>query len=234
LKSQRSFALWKRVHVALQKEVDTHFSNTSIKKGFSHFLQNIATEQWFIQEYPSSLRDQFNRCLHEYEKDPNGETFGFLVSSIGTLYDYWDNLIPTGVMQDILLKPLQYCKGFGPKRAQVLSRLGIHKIHDFLYTFPKSWNDRRKTIAIQEAYMNQGETVQITAYIDNVMEQKKGSYLITNVVVKDKTGFLLVSFINQKYLKKLFQDHRGHRLFLSGKLHYQYGKIQMSNPEFEI
>ncbi len=234
MKSQRSFALWKRVHVALQKEMDTHFSNTSIQKGFSHFLRNIEAQQWFVQEYPNSLRDQFHQCIHAYEKDPKEETFASLVSSIGALYDYWDNLIPTEVMQDILLKPLQYCKGFGPKRAQVLSRLGIHKIHDFLYTFPKSWNDRRKTIAIQDAYMLQGETVQITAYIDNVTEQKKGSYLITNVVVKDKTGFLLISFINQKYIKKLFQDHRGHRLFLSGKLQYQYGKIQMNTPEFEI
>ncbi|MDD4615036.1 MAG: ATP-dependent DNA helicase RecG [Caldisericia bacterium] len=234
MKSQRSFALWKRIHVALYKEIETEYSNTSIKEGFSHFLQKVSTEEWFVQEYPNSLRDSLVQSLQSYEVEPSTSTYAQLVSSIGSLYDYWDNQIPTAVMQDILLKPLQYCKGFGPKRAQVLSRLGIYKIYDFLYTFPKSWNDRRKTNTIQEAYMLQGETVQIAAYIDNVVEQKKGSFLITNLVVKDKTGFLLTTFINQKYLKKMFQDHKGHLMFLSGKVQYQYGKIQMNNPEFEI
>jgi len=234
LKSHRSFALWKRIHVALGKEVELGYSNHSIKNGFTTYLRKASSEDWFIQEYPDSLREKLNNATMIYEKHPSEGAFQGLLFTIGELQDYWDHQIPTAVMQDILLKPLQYCKGFGPKRAQLLSRLDIQKIVDFLYTFPKSWIDRRKTNTILEAYSMQGETVQIQAKIAQVSEQKRGGYLITSLVAKDHTGYLIASFVNQKYVKKLLQEHLNSPIFLSGKIQHQYGKLQMSNPLFEI
>jgi ATP-dependent DNA helicase RecG len=234
LKSHRSFALWKRIHSALEKEVELGYSNGSIKNGFTVYIRKTFSEDWFIQEYPSSLRDKLSKIIIVYEKNPCEDTFHAMLSTIGELQDYWDHQIPTAVMQDILLKPLQYCKGFGPKRAHLLSRLDIRKIVDFLYTFPKSWIDRRKTSTILEAYSLQGETVQIQAKIAQVSEQKRGGYLITNLVARDRTGYLIVSFVNQKYVKKLLGEHLNDPIFLSGKIQYQYGKLQMSNPSYEI
>ncbi|MFA6583057.1 MAG: ATP-dependent DNA helicase RecG [Elusimicrobiaceae bacterium] len=38
---------------------------------------------------------------------------------------------------------IQYIKGIGPKRAQLLSKLGIQTPEELLYNFPRDWEDRR-------------------------------------------------------------------------------------------
>jgi ATP-dependent DNA helicase RecG len=44
-----------------------------------------------------------------------------------------------------LKQPVQYLKGVGPKRAELLGELGIATVGDLLYLFPRTWQDRRET-----------------------------------------------------------------------------------------
>src|SRR5579875_2220841 len=50
---------------------------------------------------------------------------------------------------------LQYFKGVGPAKAQLLVKLGIRTAADLLSTFPRGWEDRRLRFSIREAPMHE-------------------------------------------------------------------------------
>ena len=47
--------------------------------------------------------------------------------------------------QDTLTSPVQFLKGIGPKRADLLKGLGVATLEDLLYYLPRDWEDRRET-----------------------------------------------------------------------------------------
>ncbi|MBI5244598.1 MAG: ATP-dependent DNA helicase RecG [Elusimicrobia bacterium] len=47
--------------------------------------------------------------------------------------------------ENALDNPVQFLKGIGPKRAQLLSRLGIATLGDLLHHLPRAWENRRPT-----------------------------------------------------------------------------------------
>ncbi len=50
---------------------------------------------------------------------------------------------PTGNRQTIRAETeLRYVKGVGPRRLELLHKLGIHTIGDLLYHFPRGYEDR--------------------------------------------------------------------------------------------
>jgi RecG-like helicase len=45
----------------------------------------------------------------------------------------------------VLEKPAQYLKGVGPKRAELLGRLGVVTVGDLVHHLPRAWEDRSET-----------------------------------------------------------------------------------------
>ncbi len=41
----------------------------------------------------------------------------------------------------LLATPVQYLKGVGPARAELLDRLGLHALRDLLFFFPRDYQD---------------------------------------------------------------------------------------------
>jgi ATP-dependent DNA helicase RecG len=46
---------------------------------------------------------------------------------------------------------IQFVKGVGPKRAEMLARSGIATVEDLLYHLPFRYEDRRVIVAVREA-----------------------------------------------------------------------------------
>ena len=42
---------------------------------------------------------------------------------------------------------VQYLKGVGPKRAEQLARLGVERVYDLLYLFPRRYLDASEVIS---------------------------------------------------------------------------------------
>jgi len=55
--------------------------------------------------------------------------------------------------------PVQYCKGIGPKRADLLGKLGIATVEDALYTLPWRYEDRGNLKKISSLAYGSYETV---------------------------------------------------------------------------
>jgi ATP-dependent DNA helicase RecG len=125
---------------------------------------------------------------------------------------------------------VQYLKGVGPKRIEILGRLGIHTIHDMLYYFPRDYKDYTRIQTVSEAKIGGeitlcGKVVGITARMSRARKH------ILEVFVSDDTGTVAATWFNQPFLVSKF--HVGDRVFLHGKIGvYKY--LQVLSPECEI
>ena len=132
-----------------------------------------------------------------------------------------------------LQTPIDYLKGVGPNRADLLrSELGIKTYQDLINLFPNRYIDRTRYYKISELKRNNAE-VQITGIITGFREvaQKRGKRLIAEF--KDDTGTMeLVWFRGQKWIRESLKIGKPYVIF--GKTNWFSGKYSMPHPEIEL
>ena len=105
-------------------------------------------------------------------------------------------------MSTNLQTPIDYLKGVGPNRANLLrSELGIHTYQDLINLFPNRYLDRTKYHKIGGLQRNNAE-IQIVGKITGFKEvaQKRGKRLVGTF--EDDTGRMeLVWFRGQKWIR---------------------------------
>ena len=133
---------------------------------------------------------------------------------------------------NILQTPIDYLKGVGPSRAQLLrTELGIHIYQDLINLFPNRYIDKTKYYKINELRPTSSE-VQIVGKIIHIktVEQKKGKRLVATFT--DGTGSMeLVWFRGQKWIKETLKINVPYVIF--GKTKY-YNGYSMPHPEMEL
>ena len=70
-----------------------------------------------------------------------------------------------------LTTEIQFIKGVGPKLAAKLQNLNIHTVKDFLYAFPRSYEDRRKGLKASDFVNNVKEDVYLIATLLDYQDQ---------------------------------------------------------------
>ena len=132
-----------------------------------------------------------------------------------------------------LQTPIDYLKGVGPNRADLLrSELGIHTYQDLINLFPNRYIDRTHYYKINELQRNNAE-VQIIGVITGFREvaQKRGKRLVADF--KDETGMMeLVWFRGQKWIRESLKIGKPYVIF--GKTNWFSGKYSMPHPEIEL
>jgi len=125
---------------------------------------------------------------------------------------------------------VQYLKGVGPKRLEILGRLGIHTIRDALFYFPRDYKDLTQKQKISDAKIGADITIQGRILgIQNRMSRNRKHIL--EVFVTDESGTVAATWFNQPFLAGKF--HVDDVLFLHGKVS-EYRYLQLLNPEYEI
>src|SRR4051794_15034440 len=82
--------------------------------------------------------------------------------------------------------PIQYVKGVGPKLGEVFYQKGIQTVHDLIYCFPRTYEDRRAARNIQS--LQADEVVSLRAQIVSVRTIPLGkARRVHDVLVKDGT-----------------------------------------------
>ena len=132
----------------------------------------------------------------------------------------------------ILQTPIEYLKGVGATRADILRKeLGIHKYQDLIQLFPNRYIDKTRYYKVNELQQN-GAEVQLIGYISNfrTIEQKKGKRLVATF--RDDTGEIeLVWFRGQKWITENTKRDQPYVIF--GKLKWYTG-FSMAHPEMEL
>ena len=132
-----------------------------------------------------------------------------------------------------LQTPIDYLKGVGPNRADLLrSELGIHTYQDLINLFPNRYIDRTKYYKINQLQRNNAE-VQVIGRITSFREvaQKRGKRLVAEF--RDDTGVMeLVWFRGQKWIRESLKTGQPYVIF--GKTNWFNGKFSMPHPELEL
>ena len=132
-----------------------------------------------------------------------------------------------------LQTPIDYLKGVGPNRADLLRKeLGIHTYQDLINLFPNRYIDRTQYYKINQLQRNNAD-VQVTGKITGFKEvaQKRGKRLVGTF--QDDTGTMeLVWFRGQKWIKENLKLNTTYVAF--GKTNWFSGKFNMAHPELEL
>ena len=134
---------------------------------------------------------------------------------------------------DALQTPIEYLKGVGPNRGQLLrSELCIHTYGDLLQLYPNRYIDRTRYYKINELQPSSAE-VQLVGKLIHIklVEQKRGKRLVATFV--DETGQMeLVWFQGHKFIKDQLQLNVP--LVIFGKCSVFNGVYSMPHPEIEL
>jgi ATP-dependent DNA helicase RecG len=130
---------------------------------------------------------------------------------------------------------IQYIKGVGPKRASLLTRLGIKTVKDALYYLPYRYEDRSNIRKISDLRYGNTETVFGKIISAEVINLPGRNLKIFELTINDGSGLLKGKWFNQPFMKKNFKV--GHEVLLCGtvKRNPYWGiGFEMDNPEYEI
>lgn len=131
---------------------------------------------------------------------------------------------------DTLQTPVRYLKGVGPKRSEILSRLGLNTVEDMFWYFPRRYEDRSQFKPISKLSIGQNETVKGMVLTLGLRRGKSGINIF-ELAVGDKSGVIYAIWFNQPFLKRNFKI--GDEIILYGKVEF-YNKLQINSPEYEI
>ncbi len=133
-----------------------------------------------------------------------------------------------------LTTPIEYLKGVGPERANLLKKeLSIHSYGDLAHLFPNRYIDKTKFYKINELAVTDAAQVQVIGKIVNLRTAGTGKAIRLVASFSDGTGSMeLVWFKGQKYFRDSLKINQPYVAF--GKVS-RYGAVfSMAHPELEL
>jgi ATP-dependent DNA helicase RecG len=124
--------------------------------------------------------------------------------------------------------PLQYLKGVGPRKAEILAQHGMEDIGDLLHFYPRKYLDRTSVVPIGDVRIGESATVVGEVKTHGLLYGKKRRY---EVLIQDQTGAIaLIFFQGIQYWQKSFK--KGQIVAATGLVGSFMG-LQMVHPDLE-
>jgi ATP-dependent DNA helicase RecG len=134
---------------------------------------------------------------------------------------------------NILSSPIEYLKGVGPQRADILKKeLSIFTFRDLLEHFPYRHVDRTKVSLISEIHPDT-EFIQVSGRLTSagIMGERRGKRLVAEI--RDASGTMeLVWFQGINWIEKSLKT--GEQYLVYGRVTFYLGKPQITHPEIEL
>lgn len=114
---------------------------------------------------------------------------------------------------------MQYVKGVGPRKAEVLDTHGLHTVRDLLHYFPRQYLDRTNIVPINQLQVDQSATIIGTVKAHGILHGRKRRY---EVILEDDTGAIsLMWFSGVKFWERMFK--KGQIFAATGTVSYFMG-----------
>jgi ATP-dependent DNA helicase RecG len=127
-------------------------------------------------------------------------------------------------------RPAQFLKGVGPKRADLLAKLGLLTARDVLFHVPHRYEDASTVTRIKALEPGMDATIVGRVVSKGVLPTRRG-LRIFQAVVRDSTGLIECSWPGQPFLDRTIQ--RGDLLILSGSVRFYHGR-QFQPKEYTV
>ena len=128
---------------------------------------------------------------------------------------------------------IRFIKGVGAKRAMAFARRQVDSVEDFFYFLPRRYEDRTSFMPVSELREGSEQTIKVKVLTSGERRSfRRRRFSITEALVEDASGRLSCVWFNQPYLKQYLKPQT--ELILHGMVQRYTGRLQMSNPEFEL
>ncbi len=129
-----------------------------------------------------------------------------------------------------LLTPVQFLKGVGPKRAEILAKLGLKTARDIVFFFPRDYQDLTKVCRIHEFV--EGPVLRVVGTVEEIdLRDSGGGRSMVGVLVRQDHEYLRAVWFNQPFMAKQFR--RGQRIMLTGTARSRGFRWEMHHPQVE-
>jgi len=127
---------------------------------------------------------------------------------------------------------IQYLKGVGPARKKLFENLGISTLEDFVYFFPRRYEDRTQLTPLSQVKLGEYQTVTGKVAVRGSRRSWYSKKHVYELVIEDGRGRIFAVWFNQAYLAQYF--HPGQQVILYGKVDMYKNRLQMVAPEYEL
>ncbi|MFH1686795.1 MAG: ATP-dependent DNA helicase RecG [bacterium] len=127
-----------------------------------------------------------------------------------------------------LNSPLQYVRGVGPRKAEVLAEQGLNTVWDLLHYYPRQYLDRTTVVPIAKAEIDRPVTIIGRVRAHGILHGKRRRY---EVILEDDTGaiscvwFAGIRFWERTFKKNMIFAATGTPTFFMGR--------QLVHPDLE-
>jgi ATP-dependent DNA helicase RecG len=145
---------------------------------------------------------------------------------------------PTGAAApvDVLSQSIQFLKGVGPARAQMLRRLGIETIGDALALLPRRYDDRTNLKPIRSLQVGTQETFEGTILVSGASRTGRGRRLY-EMIIGDATATVRCLWFqfHEAYMRQRYRT--GQRVIVTGEVRinpYLGQRKEVHHPDLEV
>lgn len=132
---------------------------------------------------------------------------------------------------DDLKTEVQFLRGVGPRRAEMLQRMGLRTVQDLIFFFPRDYQTLAAVTPIDS--LLESESASVHGELESVSSRRtrRGMHLVT-ARLSTHEGEVKVAWFNQPFLANRL--HNGMRVVLSGKPKKRDGQWEFSNPKWMV
>jgi ATP-dependent DNA helicase RecG len=139
--------------------------------------------------------------------------------------------IPAKSASERLATPIQFMKGVGPSRAELLEKLGMATARDVLFNFPRDYQDLAPAQEI--ANLKHDLLASVAGVVEDVEQRPNREGKTTlGVLLKQGDQYLRGMWFNQPFMREKFKI--GERMLFIGAPRLSGMRWQMNHPRIEI
>ena len=135
-------------------------------------------------------------------------------------------------MQSLEDISVQYIKGVGPAKKELLAQLGIESVEDLLYFFPRRYEDRRNLTPIVKLKIGEWQTITGKILCTTSRRSWHTKKHVTQITIEDDSGKISCTWFNRPYLNQHLREDK--LIVCHGKVSMYNMQMQMVSPEYEI
>lgn len=129
-----------------------------------------------------------------------------------------------------LATPLQFLKGVGPQRAELLAKLDLHAVRDVLFFFPRDYQDLTQLAHVAE--FQDDTLVNVQGMVEEYeLRNTSNGRSVLGVLVRETTGAVRAVWFNQSYMIERFRQ--GQRVLLTGRVKQRGLVWEMTHPKVQ-
>lgn len=126
---------------------------------------------------------------------------------------------------------VRFVRGIGPKKAELLQKLGIVTLEDAVQCYPRGYEDRTHIIPIAELIDGEKQCIHAVVGAEPKTAHIRKGMDVTRCKVFDESGSLSLRFFNNRYAAALLEVGQEYAFY--GKVQAEGRSFVMIAPEFE-